>query len=103
VLEDQKGRTAVAFFDRARRWFAGCRIAIERVMTDNGSAYVSRRFRQACQRWQIRHLRTQPYRPKTNGRAERFIQTLIRGRAYRRTYRTSNQRTKALPKWLRRS
>jgi transposase InsO family protein len=101
VLEDQKGLTAVAFFDRARRWFAKRRIAIERVMTDNGSAYISRRFRQACKRWQIRHLRTKPYRPETNGKAERFIQTLVRGWAYGRPYRTSNQRTRALPRWLR--
>ena len=101
VLADQKGITAVGFFERARRWFAQRRIGIERVMTDNGSAYVSRRFRQACARLGIRHLRTRPYRPETNGKAERFIQTLIRGWAYRRPYRTSNQRTKALPKWLR--
>jgi len=101
VLEDQKGLTAVSFFERARRWFRTRRIAIERVMTDNGSAYVSRRFRQACKRWSIRHLRTRPYRPETNGKAERFIQTLIRGWAYRTPYGTSNQRTKALPKWLR--
>ena len=101
VLPDQKGLTAVGFFERARRWFAKRRIAIERVMTDNGSAYISRRFRQACKRLGIRHLRTKPYRPETNGKAERFIQTLVRGWAYRRPYRTSNQRTKALPKWLR--
>lgn len=101
VLPDQKGMTAVGFFERARRWYARRRIVIERVMTDNGSAYVSRRFRQACARFGIRHLRTRPYRPETNGKAERFIQTLIRGWAYRRPYRTSNQRTKALPKWLR--
>ena len=101
VLADQKGLTAVGFFERARRWFAQRRIGIERVMTDNGSAYVSRRFRQACARLGIRHLRTRPYRPETNGKAERFIQTLIRGWAYRRPYRTSHQRTKALPKWLR--
>lgn len=101
VLEDQKGITAVGFFERARRWFARHRIRVERVMTDNGSAYVSRRFRQACKRWQIKHLRTRPYRPQTNGKAERFIQTLVRAWAYGRPYRTSNQRTKALPKWLR--
>jgi transposase InsO family protein len=101
VLADQKGLTAVGFFERARRWFGQRRIGIERVMTDNGSAYVSRRFRQACARLGIRHLRTRPYRPETNGKAERFIQTLIRGWAYRRPYRTSHQRTKALPKWLR--
>src|SRR3546814_5043173 len=62
------------------------------------SDLVSRRFRQACKRWQIKHLRTRPYRPETNGKAERFIQTLVRGWAYGRPYRTSNQRTKALPK-----
>jgi transposase InsO family protein len=101
VLEDQKGITAVGFFERARRWFVRHRIRVERVMTDNGSAYVSRRFRQACKRWQIKHLRTRPYRPETNGKAERFIQTLVRSWAYGRPYRTSNQRTKALPKWLR--
>lgn len=101
VLPDQKGMTAIGFFERARRWYARRRIVIERVMTDNGSAYVSRRFRQACARSGIRHLRTRPYRPETNGKAERFIQTLIRGWAYRRPYCTSNQRTKALPKWLR--
>ncbi|MFQ5620183.1 MAG: IS481 family transposase [Rhodospirillales bacterium] len=101
VLEDQKGLTAVAFFARARCWFAQRRVRIERVMTDNGSAYVSRRFRRACERAGIRHIRTRPYRPETNGKAERFIQTLVRRWAYGRPYRTSNQRTKALPKWLR--
>ncbi len=101
VLPDQKGETAGAFFERARRWFARRRIPIERVMTDNGGAYVSRRFRQLLRRQGIRHLRTRPFRPQTNGKAERFIQTLVRGWAYARPYRTSNQRTQALPKWLR--
>jgi len=77
VLEDQKGLTAGGLFERAGRWFVKRRIAIERVMTDNGSAYVSRPFRQACKRWSIRHLRTRPYRPETYGKAER--KTLIRG------------------------
>ena len=101
VLPDQRGLTAVAFFERARRWFAHQRIRIERVMTDNGSCYVSRRFRQLLKRLEIRHLRTRAYRPQTNGKAERFIQTLLRGWAYARLYRTSNQRTRSLPKWLR--
>jgi transposase InsO family protein len=70
-------------------------------MTDNGSCYVSRRFRQALKRHGIKHLRTQAYRPQTNGKAERFIQTLQRDWAYGRTYRTSNQRIQALPKWVR--
>ncbi len=70
-------------------------------MTDNGSCYVSRRFRHACQRHGIRHLRTRAYRPQTNGKAEGFIGTLVCGWAYGRPYSTSNQRTKALPKWIR--
>ncbi len=101
VLPDQKGDTATAFFERARRWYAKRRIPIERVLTDNGSCYVSRRFRQALKRHEIRHLRTRAYRPQTNGKAERFIGTMLGGWAYARAYHTSNQRTKALPKWLR--
>jgi len=68
VLPDQKGLTAVAFFERARSWFAKRRIAIERVMTDNGSAYISRRFRHTCKQLGIRHLRTSPIAPKPTGR-----------------------------------
>ncbi len=70
-------------------------------MTDNGSPYVSRVFRAACQRLRIRHLRTRPYRPRTNGKAERFIQTLIREWAYLRPYLTSRLRTMALGPWIR--
>ena len=101
VLPDQRGTSAVAFFQRARRWYAQRQISIERVMTDNGSCYISRRFRQALKRYEIKHLRTRAYRPQTNGKAERFIQTLQRDWAYGRTYQTSNQRTRALPKWVR--
>lgn len=101
VLPDQKAETAVAFFERARRWYAQRRISIERILTDNGGCYVSRRFRQALKRHDVRHLRTRAYRPQTNGKAERFIGTMLGGWAYARAYRTSNQRTKALPKWLR--
>ena len=71
------------------------------ILTDNGSCYVSRKFRQACKRHRLRHIRTKPYRPQTNGKAERFIQTMLMGWAYKRPYRTSNQRRKALPAWLR--
>jgi len=101
VLPDQKAETAAAFFERARRWYAQRRISIERVLTDNGGCYVSRRFRQALKRHNIPHSRTRPYRPQTNGKAERFIGTMLGGWAYARAYHTSNQRTKALPKWLR--
>jgi transposase InsO family protein len=102
ILPDQKGITAVGFFERARRFFAAQGIPqIERVMTDNGSAYVSRRFRRALDRHSIRQIRTRPYHPETNGKAERFIQTLLLGWAYKRPYRTSNQRRWALDPWLR--
>jgi transposase InsO family protein len=102
ILPDQKGITAVGFFERARRWFAAQGIScIERVMTDNGSAYVSRRFRSLLARLRIRHIRTRPYRPETNGKAERFIQTLLLGWAYKRPYPTSQHRARALPAWLR--
>lgn len=102
VLADQKAVTAVAFLDRARRFLATHGIArIERVMTDNGSAYTSHRFRKHLQRNEIRHLRTRPYRPETNGKAERFIQTMLLGWAYKRPYHSSQLRTRALPAWLR--
>lgn len=101
VLPDETGPTAAGFLERAWRWFRQQGIRIQRILSDNGSCYISLCFAQACQQRGIRHLRTRPYRPQTNGKAERFIQTLIRGWAYKRPYRTSNQRTKALPKWLR--
>jgi len=101
VLPDQKGVTAVGFLERALRFFRRHRLTVHEVLTDNGSCYVSRKFRQACKRHGLRHLRTKPYRPQTNGKAERFIQIMLMGWAYKRAYRTSNQRTKALPAWLR--
>jgi len=101
VLPDQKGTTAVAFLERSLRFFQRHRLEVREVLTDNGSCYVSRKFRQACKRNGLRHLRTKPYRPQTNGKAERFIQTMLMGWAYKRAYRTSNQRRKALPAWLR--
>jgi transposase InsO family protein len=101
VLPDQKGVTAVRFLDRALRFFRRHGLSVQEILTDNGSCYVSRKFRQACKRQAIRHIRTKPYRPQTNGKAERFIQTLLMGWAYKRAYRTSNQRCKALPAWLR--
>lgn len=76
VLTDEKGSTAVAFLRRALEFFAGHGISVQRVMTDNGSAYVSHVHAAACRKLQLRPLRTRPYRPRTNGKAERFIQTL---------------------------
>ena len=95
------GAEAAAFLARAVQWFADQGVRVERVMTDNGSAYVSRAFRAACAQLTLRHLRTRPYTPRTNGKAERFIQTLLREWAYCRSYLTSARRRRALAPWLR--
>jgi transposase InsO family protein len=100
VLADEKGLTAVAFLRRALEFFAGHGVSVQRVMTDNGSAYVSHLHAAACRELQLRHLRTQPYRPRTNGKAERFIQTLQREWAYGRVFQTSADRSAALQPWL---
>ena len=100
VLADEKGPTAVGFLKRAVEFYAGYGVKVERVMTDNGSAYVSRVHATACRELQLRHLRTRPYRPRTNGKAERFIQTLQREWAYGRVFQTSAHRTAALEPWL---
>lgn len=100
VLGDEKASTAIGFLQRAVAFYARHAITIERVMTDNGSAYVSHAHRHACHALGIRHLRTRPYRPRTNGKAERLIQTLIRRWAYHRSYNSSAERTAALSPWL---
>ena len=100
VLGDEKASTAIGFLQRALGFFAGHGITVQRVMTDNGSAYRSHAHRIACHQLGIRHLTTQPYRPRTNGKAERFIQTLTHRWAYGRTYNTSAERTSALSRWL---
>ena len=100
VLTDERAVTAIGFLRRALRFFSSHGIEVERVMTDNGSPYVSKLHALACRELGIRHLRTQPYRPRTNGKAERFIQTLLREWAYVRLYGTSAERIDALPLWL---
>ena len=100
VLADEKGATAAAFLRRAAAWFASRGVKIERVMTDNGSGYVSRDFAVAVAQMRARHIRTRPYTPRTNGKAERFIQTLLREWAYVRPYPTSAKRAKVLRPWL---
>jgi transposase InsO family protein len=100
VLGDEKAITAAGFLERAVAFFASHAITVERVMTDNGSPYVSHLHAQLCRRLGIRHLRTQPYRPRTNGKAERFIQTLQRRWAYGAIYGSSHERTTALTSWL---
>jgi transposase InsO family protein len=100
VLGDEKATTAVGFLRRALRFFARHGIAVERVMTDNGSAYRSAIHAIACRALGLKHLRTRPRRPQTNGKAERFIRTLLGGWAYGAIYRDSAQRRAALDGWL---
>jgi transposase InsO family protein len=100
VHRDEQAATAIDFLTRAVAFYASHNITVERVMTDNGSAYRSHLHHIACQQLGIRHLRTQPYRPRTNGKAERFIQTLTRRWAHGRTYHSSHERTAALKPWL---
>jgi transposase InsO family protein len=100
VLADEKRTTTAAFLIRALRWFKQRGIQVERVMTDNGSGYVAKSFRRLLARLRIKHLRTRPYTPKTNGKAERFIQTLMREWAYAIPYSSSDGRNSDLPRWL---
>lgn len=96
MLPDERGETAAAFLDRATAWFRGHGVPVERVMTDNGSCYVSKRFRKAVKAIGAKHVRTRPYRPQTNGKAERYIQTALREWAYAHSYPHSRARTAAL-------
>lgn len=101
VLRDERAESSVCpFLRRAVAYFARFGIRVQRVMTDNGSAYVSRLHAQQCARLKLRHLRTRPYRPRTNGKVERMIQTLLREWAYALPYPTSAQRTRGLKPWL---
>jgi transposase InsO family protein len=100
VLTDEKALTAIGFLRRAVQHYAAYGITIERLITDNGSAYRSTVHAIACRALGIRHLRTRPYRPQTNGKAERFIRTLLGGWAYGAIYRDSSERNAALAGWL---
>jgi transposase InsO family protein len=101
VLATNQQHDALGFLERAVAWFAGRGVRIAGVMTDNGAAYRARSWAAACTRLGLRHLRTRPYTPRTNGKAERFIQTLLREWAYVKPYPTSARRRRALRPWLR--
>ena len=103
VMANQRKESAVAFLEAAVAYYAQLGIRIERVMTDNGSCYRSTTFRAVCRRLGIRQIFTKPYTPRTNGKAERFIQTALREWAYARAYHNSDQRSAELPHWLHRS
>jgi len=101
VRRSQRRRACAAFLGNALGWFRRRGITIRRVLTDNGAGYKSRRFAGVCHTWQLRHRFTRPYTPRTNGKAERFIQTLLRGWAYRRAFTSSAKRTATLDRYLR--
>ena len=102
ILDDETGNTASGFLQRAVAWFAERSVSVQRVMTDNGSAYISRPFRSLCQLMGLRHIRTRPYTPRTNGKAERFIQTALREWAYAQPFSSSAARAAMLWQWLHR-
>jgi len=100
VLADERGPTAVGFLQRAVKWFSSMGVTVEAVMSDNGSCYRSTVHAAACRELRLKHLFTQPYRPRTNGKAERFIQTLQNRWAYGAIYGSSAERTRAPSSWL---
>jgi len=102
VMGDQRKESAVAFLEAAIAYYAKLGVRVERIMTDNGSCYRSKTFRTASKQRGLRQVFTRPYTPKTNGKAERFIQTTLREWAYARAYQNSDQRTVELFNWLHR-
>jgi len=102
ILPDEKKESATAFLKAALAYYKSLGITVDRVMTDNGSCYISKKFRKACTGLGLKHIRTKPYTPKTNGKAERFIQTALREWAYAKAFTHSDQRKAELPIWLHR-
>ena len=99
IFPDEKAVSAIAALRRAVAYYQSLGVTVTRVMTDNGSCYKAKTFAAACKDLHLKHIRTKPYTPKTNGKAERFIQTALREWAYARAYRTSEQRKTHLPEW----
>jgi transposase InsO family protein len=102
ILPDERKESAVAFLKAAVAYYASLGVSVARVMTDNGSCYRSKAFGKACADLGLKHIRTKPYTPKTNGKAERFIQTALREWAYAHAYPSSERRARELPAWLHR-
>jgi transposase InsO family protein len=100
VLADEKATTAIGFLRRAVAFYRRHGIEVERILTDNGACYRAVIHTLGCRQLRIRHLRTRPYRPQTNGKAERFIRTMLASWAYGAIYRSSTERTAALDGWL---
>jgi transposase InsO family protein len=102
ILPDEKKESAVTFLVATIAYYKSLGVNVERVMTDNGSCYRSKAFAHACRQLLVKHIRTKPYTPQTNGKAERFIQTALREWAYATAFEHSNQRRQALLPWLHR-
>ena len=102
VMPDEKKESAIAFLETALAYYQSLGVTVARVMTDNGSCYKAFDFRDACRNRGLKHIRTRPYTPKTNGKAERFIQTALREWAYAQAYTHSDRRAAELPRWLHR-
>jgi transposase InsO family protein len=102
LKKDERKGSAVAFLKAAVAYYASLGVKVQRVMTDNGSCYRSRTFARVCKKLGLKHIRTKPYTPKTNGKAERFIQTSLREWAYAWAYNTSDERAAELPRWMHR-
>jgi transposase InsO family protein len=102
IMPSEKKRSATTFLKAAIAYYEGLGVKVERVMTDNGSCYKSFAFRRCCKRLELKHIRTKPYTPKTNGKAERFIQTSLREWAYAQAYQNSTERRAELTPWLHR-
>ena len=102
ILPDEKAVSAIAFLKAALAYYKSLGVTVRRVMTDNGSCYKSHAFRDLCRELKLKHIRTKPYTPKTNGKAERFIQTALREWAYAKPYPTSDHRAAELQTWLHR-
>ncbi len=100
IRDDETAATAIGVLRRAVAWFAARGVTVERVLSDNGSAYRSHAWRDACTELGIRPKKTRPYRPQTNGKIERFHRTLTDGWAFARLFPTETHRRKALPGWL---
>lgn len=99
IMPDEKAVSAIAFLKACVIYYRSLGIKVTRVMSDNGSCYKAKEFAKACKSLKLKHIRTKPYTPKTNGKAERFIQTALREWAYARAYDTSEQRKASLPEW----
>ncbi len=100
LMPNERKQNPIAFLKAARAYYKSLGIKLERVMTDNGSCYKSSAFRRACKRLSLKNIRTKPYTPKTNGKAERFIQTSLREWAYARACQHSHERRAQLPESL---